>query len=258
VTRTRATIRIWIGAPIAIAALAALIAIDWGSGRGGGPRPVGPDITGTHTVKFARVLEIVRPHIVEVRALQRQGPGIVFDSNGDIVTNAHVLGSAKRATVTLFDGTQQQADAIGVSPQHDLAVVRLAGQAPQPAAFADSSKVEVGDSALAIGNQLASAWSITRVIGIPTGGAASPDNGETLNSVILTSDPISTGDSGGVLVDLAGRVIGISALAAINPELENAIANGIGFAIPSDTVLRVAGQLITSAMGGSRRPRPPS
>jgi S1-C subfamily serine protease len=61
-----------------------------------------------------------------------------------------------------------------------------------------------------------------------------------------------------VLVDLAGRVIGISALAAINPQLGNAIANGVGFAITSDTVVRVAGQLITSAIGGSRPVRPVS
>jgi S1-C subfamily serine protease len=257
VTSTWATIRIWIGAPFAVAALAALIAIDWGSGRGGGPRPVGPN-PGTQTVKFARLLETVRPHIVEVRVLHRHGPGIVFDSDGDIVTNAHVLGGAKRATVTLADGTQHAVDSIGTSRQHDLGVVRLTGRAPQPAAFADSSKVQVGDPALAIGNQVASAWSVTQVIGIPTGGAAAPDNGTTLNSVILTSAAISSGDSGGVLVDLAGRVIGISALAAINPQLGNAIANGVGFAITSDTVVRVVGQLITGAIGGSRPVRPVS
>jgi putative serine protease PepD len=128
----------------------------------------------------------------------------------------------------------------------DLAVVRLADARPEPATFADSSKIAVGQFALAIGNPLGLQSSVTQGIVSSVGRTVSEGNGVTLPSVIQTSAEINPGNSGGALVDIQGRVIGIPTLAATDPEFNGAPAPGIGFAIPSSTVKSVAGKLVSS------------
>jgi putative serine protease PepD len=202
------------------------------------------DVAGGLQARFTRIVRIVSPQVVEIRTSTALGSGIVYDGRGDVVTNAHVVGNAAVVTIRLSDGSTHPATLVGASIGNDLAVVRLSGVAPHPAKFADSSKLQVGDLALAIGNPLGLASSVSEGIVSSTGRSVPEGNGVTLNSVIQTSAAINPGNSGGALVNLSEEVIGIPTLAAVNPEMGNSPAPGIGFAIPSNTVRRVADQLI--------------
>jgi putative serine protease PepD len=197
--------------------------------------------------RFVDVVDAVSPAVVEVRTSVGLGSGIVFDGRGDIVTNAHVVAGSRTFRVRLSDGRRRSAQLVGVAPDDDLAVVRLSGASPAPARFADSAQVRVGDLALAIGNPLGLASSVTEGIVSSTHRRVSEGNGVTLESAIQTSAAINPGNSGGALVDLNGRVIGIPTLAAIDPELGDTAAPGIGFAIASNRVTAVAKQIIASS-----------
>jgi putative serine protease PepD len=140
-----------------------------------------------------------------------------------------------------FDGTL-----VGSFPADDLAVVHVKGATPRPATFADSSKLEVGEFALAIGNPLGLRSSVTEGIVSSLGRTVSEGNGAVISSAIQTSAAINPGNSGGALVDLHGQVIGIPTLAALDPQLGGAQAPGIGFAIPSNVAKRIADQLIAN------------
>jgi S1-C subfamily serine protease len=196
--------------------------------------------------KFTRIVQIVSPQVVEIRTSTGLGSGIVYDTGGDIVTNAHVVANAKKVTIRLPDGSTHPGTVVGASTGNDLAVVRLAGVTTHPATFADSSKLQIGDLVLAMGNPLGLASSVSQGIVSSTGRSVSEGNGVTLHSVIQTSAAINPGNSGGALVNLSGQVIGIPTLAAIDPDMGNSAAPGIGFAIPSNSVRRVADQLITA------------
>jgi S1-C subfamily serine protease len=170
---------------------------------------------------------------------------VVYDGKGDIVTNAHVVGNSRTFKVTLGAGETHDATLVGAFQAGDLAVVKLSGATPKPAAFANSSKVRVGEFALAIGNPLGLRSSVTEGIVSSLGRTVNEGQGVTITSAIQTSAPINPGNSGGALVDIEGRVIGIPTLAALDPQLGGAQAPGIGFAIPSNTVRDIAGQLIS-------------
>jgi S1-C subfamily serine protease len=185
----------------------------------------------------------VSPSVVQIATGSGLGSGVVYDGHGNIVTNAHVVGNATKFSVTLASGNHP-ATLIGSFPPDDLAVVHVEGVTPPPASFADSSKIEVGDVALAIGNPLGLRSSVTEGIVSSLGRTVSEGNGVVLASAIQTSAAINPGNSGGALVNLAGQVIGIPTLTALDPELGGAQAPGIGFAIPSNTVRRIADQLI--------------
>jgi S1-C subfamily serine protease len=198
----------------------------------------GPEPTG-----FENVVARALPSVVQIRSQSGLGSGVVFDTEGHVVTNAHVVAGFKRFAVTLSDGTVHNASLKGSFPQGDLAVVELEGARPKPAVFADSSQVRVGEYALAIGNPLGLRSSVTQGIVSSTSRTVPEGGGVTLPSVIQTSAPINPGNSGGALVDSTGAVIGIPTLAALDPEMGGA-ADGIGFAISSNTVRSVAEQLI--------------
>jgi putative serine protease PepD len=168
----------------------------------------------------------------------------VFDGKGDIVTNAHVVGSSHRFVVTLAGGRQHPAAVVGAFPAGDLAVIRLKGATPKPVTLADSSTIRVGDFVLAIGNPLGLRSSVTEGIVSSLGRTVSEGNGISLPSAIQTSAEINPGNSGGALVNLAGEVIGIPTLAALDPQLGGSQAAGIGFAIPSNTIRTIATQLV--------------
>ena len=196
--------------------------------------------------ELVSVVKAVSPSVVQIETAQDLGSGVVFDARGDIVTNAHVVGNAKRFVVTLASGDSHPATAIGRDVANDLAVIRIAGAQPRPATFADSSQVEVGDIVLALGNPLGLRSSVTEGIVSAVRRSVPEGNGITLSSAIQTSAAINPGNSGGALVDLSGRVIGIPTLAALDPQMGTSEAPGIGFAIDSDTVRRVAGALAQS------------
>jgi putative serine protease PepD len=172
---------------------------------------------------------------------------VVYDGKGDIVTNAHVAADARQFLVTLPDGGRERATLVGTDPRHDLAVIRLSSSTPDPATFGDSAGVHSGGIVFAIGNPLGLQSSVTQGIVSSVNRSVPEGNGVTLTNVIQTSAEVNPGNSGGALVDLSGRVIGIPTLTAIDPELGGGSqAPGIGFAIGSDTVRRVADGLIAS------------
>jgi putative serine protease PepD len=192
---------------------------------------------------FAPVVARALPSVVQIRSPRGLGSGVVLDAVGNVVTNAHVVAGAHSFRVTLADGSQDSATLRGVFAQGDLAVVQLHAARPHAATFADSSSVRVGDYALAIGNPLGLRSSVTQGIVSSTSRTVPEGGGVALPAVIQTSAPINPGNSGGALVDARGAVIGIPTLAATDPELGGA-ADGIGFAIASNTVRSIAGQLV--------------
>jgi S1-C subfamily serine protease len=222
-----------------IALLAVAIVAPVAATGGNEPRAASaPDPAGFQDV-VARAL----PSVVQIRSQSGLGSGVVFDVDGHVVTNAHVVAGFSRFKVTLSDGTVRDASLKGSYPQGDLAVVQLDGARPKAAVFADSSKVRVGEYALAIGNPLGLRSSVTQGIVSSTSRTVPEGGGVTLPSVIQTSAPINPGNSGGALVDATGAVIGIPTLAAEDPEMGGA-ADGIGFAISSNIVRAIAAQLI--------------
>jgi putative serine protease PepD len=196
--------------------------------------------------QFVRVVERVSPQVVQIQTERGLGSGIVYDKRGDIVTNAHVTGDARRFLVTLAHGDRRVGTLVGSDPSNDIAVIRVSGDAPEPAVFGDSSTLESGDIVFAIGNPLGLQSSVTQGIVSSLNRRVSEGDGITLANVIQTSAQINPGNSGGALVDLDGRVRGIPTLAALDPELGDSAAPGIGFAIGSDTVQRVADGLIAA------------
>jgi S1-C subfamily serine protease len=195
--------------------------------------------------QLVRVVDAVSPAVVQIQTPGGLGSGVVYDGKGDIITNAHVVGNFTAFQITLAHGTYD-GTLVGTFPANDLAVVRVKGTNPHPATFADSSKLRVGDFALAIGNPLGLRSSVTEGIVSSLGRTVSEGNGVALSSAIQTSAAINPGNSGGALVDLQGQVIGIPTLAALDPQLGGAQAPGIGFAIPSNAVKRIADQLIAN------------
>ena len=192
---------------------------------------------------IVNVVRSVSPSVVQIEDQRGLGSGIVFDASGHIVTNNHVVSGASSWTVTTSSGTRYQARLVGSFPADDLAVIKISGSHLQPATFADSSKLRVGDLAIAIGNPLGLQSSVTEGIVSAFRGAIQEDSSVTLPMVIQTSAAINPGNSGGALVDIEGRVIGIPTLAATDPQLGGSAA-GIGFALPSNLVKDIAGQIV--------------
>ncbi|GAA4221918.1 S1-C subfamily serine protease [Streptosporangium album] len=201
--------------------------------------------------KYEEVIAGVLPSIVQITTDNGLGSGIVFDGSGHIVTNAHVVGRAKRFQVTLASGgASRTAKLVKAFNLGDLAVIKVDDPAGlRPAVFGDSARLRVGQIVLAMGNPLGLSGSVTngivsalgRTISEPT-DSESP--GATITGAIQTSAAINPGNSGGALVNLSGQVIGIPTLTAVNPELGGGQAPGIGFAIPSNTATDIARQII--------------
>ena len=191
---------------------------------------------------YEKVVKAVSPAVVQIETASGLGSGIVFDGQGDIVTNAHVVGTDTKFTVTFADGRRVSATLVGKFVPDDLAVVKVAGAGVAPAVFANSDVVRVGQLAIAIGNPLGFRSSVTEGIVSAIGRTVPEQTGATLPGVIQTSAAINPGNSGGALVDINGRVIGIPTLAAVDPQFGSTAA-GIGFAIPSNMVKDIATQL---------------
>ena len=204
-----------------------------------------PDATGSADLQdaYIRVVQAVRSSVVQIQTNSGLGSGIAFDNTGDVVTNNHVVAGATTIQVTTAEGKSQSASLVGAFPAGDLAVIRVAGPL-QPAAFADSSTLKVGMIVLAVGNPLGLQSSVTEGIVSAVDRTVSESGGITLPDTIQTSAAINPGNSGGALVDLAGRVVGIPTLTAVDPGL--GAANGIGFAIPANTVKDIAAQIIAN------------
>ena len=201
---------------------------------------------------YVNTIRRVLPSVVEIKTAAGLGSGVVYDTAGHIVTNAHVVGTATSFQVFLAGSVSPlPAKLTGSYPPDDLAVIQVTGAAHLvPARFADSSKLQVGEIVLAMGNPLGLASSVTdgiiSAVGRTVSEAQEPGSpGATLPDVIQTSAAINPGNSGGALADLADQVVGIPTLAATDQQLGGA-APGIGFAIPSNIVTDIAGQIITA------------
>ncbi len=220
---------------------------------GTGPQSTVPSQTGNNdqAVREA-VLATVRPAVVEVNVTTQQGgaigSGVILDGRGYIVTNNHVVDGAQSMTVTLYDGTNLQAQLVGTDPADDLAVIKITPPAKGLTVeqLGDSSKVTVGQDVMAIGNPLGITQTVTNGIISALGRSVSEgQGGATISNAIQTDAAINPGNSGGALVDMQGHLVGIPTLTAIDPEF-NTPASGVGFAIPSNRVATIVPQIIST------------
>ena len=197
------------------------------------------------------VAKAVQPSVVEITssgagAGEAIGSGDILTSTGYIVTNDHVVQGFTNFTVTLSNGTNEQAQVVGQDPQDDLAVIKIAATNLTPIALGDSSKLTVGEFSIAVGSPLGLRNSVTfGVVSALNRTASEAPSGPAgdLTGLIQTSAPINPGNSGGALVNLQGQLIGIPTLSATNPETGGS-ANSIGYAISSNRVAYVSQQLI--------------
>jgi S1-C subfamily serine protease len=170
------------------------------------------------------------------------GSGFVWDEQGHIVTNVHVIAGAAEATVKLADGRDYAATLVGASEAHDIAVlsIRAAGKPLKPVAIGSSHDLRVGQQVFAIGNPFGLDWSLTTGIVSALDRSLDNESGGVNRHLIQTDAAINPGNSGGPLLDSAGRLIGINT-AIYSPSGASA---GVGFAVPVDTVNRVVPELI--------------
>jgi len=171
------------------------------------------------------------------------GSGFVYDAEGHIVTNYHVVEGADELIVALADGQEYEAQVVGTDPANDLAVLRIAAgeRLPPPVAMADSSKLRVGQFVVAIGNPFGLERTLTTGVISALGRIIqSPEDNRFIGEAIQTDAAINPGNSGGPLLDLQGRVIGVNSQ-IISPSRASA---GIGFAVSSNSVRRVVPELI--------------
>lgn len=190
--------------------------------------------------------------VVEVNVTTQSGSaigsGVIIDSRGYIVTNNHVVSGAQSIEVVLSDGTHLPAQLVGTSPANDLAVLKITTTKPLTVIkLGNSSQLQVGEYVLAIGNPLGITETVTEGIVSATGRTVSEGQGEaTLTNAIQTDAALNPGNSGGALIDLQGNLVGIPTLGAVDPEF-NTPANGVSFAIPSNTVASVVSQILSSS-----------
>ena len=213
-------------------------------------REVSPSVVNIQVVVGQAGTASADPDSPAVPQQQGAGSGFVWDGDGHIVTNNHVVADASKITVVFSDGSKYRGEVVGTDPYSDLAVVKIDAPAGKlrPIEVADSREVNVGQLAVAIGNPFGLAGTMTvgfvsalgRSLPVASEGLLAPSY--NIPDIIQTDPPINPGNSGGVLVDSAGRLIGVPS-AIESPVRANA---GIGFAIPSVIVSNVVPDLIVT------------
>lgn len=205
---------------------------------------------------FSSLYQTVSPSVVAINVtatrtdpttgrngtVEGSGSGFVIDQLGHIVTNAHVVDGATELVVNFFDGTIVRANVVGVDLDSDLAVIQVS--VPQerliPVQFGNVDNVIVGQTVLAIGSPFGQRWTLTTGIVSAVNRRISGLTDFSIGSAIQTDAPINPGNSGGPLINLAGQVIGVNSQILS----QSGSNSGVGFAIPSDLVVRVANELI--------------
>jgi len=186
-----------------------------------------------------------------------EGSGVIYqkkDGKAYIVTNNHVVAGSDKLEVILSDGTKLTAKLVGTDSVSDLAVLTIdGGKVNTVASFGDSSKIEAGQTVLAIGSPLGSQYASSVTQGIVSAKSRTVDvpdetTGQTVGqaTVIQTDAAINSGNSGGALINLAGQVIGINSMKLSGSSGSNATVEGMGFAIPSDEVVNIINQLVAN------------
>ena len=204
------------------------------------------------SLDVAQVVAKVEPAVVSIEASTNQGPfastsagsGIILTSDGEVLTNAHVVNGASSIKVTLNGESQSRtATLVGIDTSADLALLKITGASGLPTVtIGKSSDMAVGDDVVAIGNALALQGGPTVTSGIVSALNRSIDTGSgQMTGLIQTDASISSGNSGGPLVNAAGQVIGINSAAAASSQ--STTAQNIDFAIPIDKAMTVVEQL---------------
>jgi putative serine protease PepD len=171
-----------------------------------------------------------------------QGSGFVYDSDGHVITNYHVVQGGSSISVTFPDGSKYKATVVGSDPSSDLAVLKVDAPSSKlhPLSLGDSSALSVGDGVVAIGSPFGLEETVTSGIVSALNRSISSETRFTIPGVIQTDAAINHGNSGGPLFNLAGQVIGVTA----QIESDSGGNDGVGFAIPSNTVRSVASQIL--------------
>ncbi len=180
----------------------------------------------------------------EVGVFGASGTGFVIDQQGHIVTNNHVVDGADQIEVNFLDGTITEGTVVGLDPDSDIAVLQVNVPVDEltPVTFGDSDTLFIGETTLAIGSPFGQRWTLTTGIISALGRTIQGLNKFSVGSVIQTDAAINPGNSGGPLLNLNGEVIGVNSQIAS----ESRASAGIGFAIPSNLVKKVATDLITN------------
>ena len=174
---------------------------------------------------------------------QAQGSGFVYDDQGHVITNQHVVDGARSVKVTFWNGKTYDATVVGTDPSTDVAVLDVDAPASvlEPLSFTDSSKLEVGDGVVAIGSPFGLEQTVTSGIVSALHRQITAPNDFAIDDAIQTDAAINHGNSGGPLLDMTGRVVGVTS----QIESESGGNDGVGFAVSSNTVKRIAAALIS-------------
>lgn len=200
---------------------------------------------------FSGIYSRVSPSVVSINVsgtasdgsqFGASGTGFVIDTNGNIVTNDHVVADASQIEVNFLDGTIVKGNVVGLDPDSDLAVIHVDLPADRltPVSFGDSDQLFIGQTTLAIGSPFSQRWTLTTGIISALDRTISGQTRYSVGSVIQTDAAINPGNSGGPLLNLQGEVIGVNSQILS----ETRSNSGVGFAIPSNLVKRVSQILI--------------
>jgi S1-C subfamily serine protease len=232
-----------------------LLVAPLGAALADSPLPLTAPHAAQEDLPYTELYELVAPSVVYIEVVGRSdnnpfstgglGSGFVYDTEGHIVTNFHVVEGAQRIDVTFFDGTFARAEIIGIDPESDLAVIRVQDVDPavlRPIALGDSFALRVGEGVVAIGNPFGQTWTMTTGIVSAKGRSTRVESGFSLPEMIQTDAAINPGNSGGPLVNLRGEVVGVNTIIFT----ETQVNSGVGLAVPAAAVQRVVPELITN------------
>lgn len=217
-----------------------------GGPSSGAAAPVQPgdaELLDAYSQAVIRVNTTVGPAVVSIQPIDGgrggSGSGAILTPDGFVLTNSHVVDGRPRVAVFTSDGDRLSADLVGDDPATDLAVVRVRARDLPVAPLGDSSKLQVGQLVIAIGNPFGFASTVSTGVVSALGRSLRGVGGRLIDEVIQHTAPLNPGNSGGPLVDSRGRVV------AVNTAII-AMAQGIAFGVPADTARRIAGELIAN------------
>jgi putative serine protease PepD len=182
---------------------------------------------------------------------EAEGAGVVYNSKGDILTDQHVVAGATSVKVTLQDGKQYPAKVLGTDASTDVGVIHIDAPSSElhPITFANSTDAQVGDPVVAIGSPFSLPETTTSGIVSQTGRSIMAPNGYTIPNAVQTDAAINPGNSGGPLLDASAHVLGLNDQIETNNQTAGGegSSSGVGFAIPSNTVARIANAIIAGS-----------
>ncbi|WP_078898276.1 S1C family serine protease [Streptomyces sp. CNQ-509] len=235
----------------------------------------GTQVSSGNSGSVAGVAAAVSPSVVEIKssstAGQSTGSGVIVTESGEILTNNHVVSGAEQVQVTFSDGSTAAADVVGTDPDLDMALIKVQGKSGlKPATLGDSDSLKVGDEVVAIGSPEGLSGSVTsgivsaldRDVTVEKEEGGQPQRGEqwpfgfgggqyngrlgpetTTYQAIQTDASLNHGNSGGALIDMQGRIVGINSAMYTPPDDSSAGSVGLGFAIPINDVKHILGDL---------------